>query len=121
MVSRYARQPPNFFPFFLAFLSFPGYQFKFAIIPTRRLHMARRVFLPAVVALLALTQGARADSAFLKAAVTGNPNVKSIDSLTFGPGGLLVLGDGKGAQVVVVDTGDVKAQKWEKTEIKDLA
>ncbi len=51
---------------------------------------------------------------------TGNPNLKSIEALTFGPNGLLVIGDGKGAQIVTIDTGDVSPTSWTKTEILDI-
>jgi len=81
--------------------------------------MARRSFL-AAVAVLALAAAAQAHSPLLKDATTGNPQIKSIEALTFGPGGLLLIGDGKGAQVVAVDTHDTKATAWEKKEIKDI-
>jgi len=80
-----------------------------------------RCFLSAVAALALLAPAARAHSDFLKAATTGDPQVKSIEALTFSPDGLLVIGDGKGAQVVVVDTTHAKGTAWERTEIKDLA
>ncbi len=56
--------------------------------------------------LLASAASARAESPALKNPATGNPTVKGIDVITFGPGGLLLIGDGKGSQLVAVDTGD---------------
>ena len=38
----------------------------------------------------------------------GSPQVKSVTAIAFGPNGTLFLGDGTGAQVVAVDTGDTK-------------
>src|SRR4051794_25368788 len=51
---------------------------------------------------------------------TGNPQLKSIEAITFGPDGLLVLGDGRGAQVVTVQTGDTTPTKWADVKIDDL-
>ncbi|MBI3823037.1 MAG: hypothetical protein HY289_10220 [Planctomycetes bacterium] len=42
----------------------------------------------------------------------GNPKLKSIEKLAFGPDGMLLIGDSKGSQVISVDTGDLKAAKW---------
>src|SRR5262249_18879286 len=39
---------------------------------------------------------------------------------SFGPNGALILGDGKGAQIVAIDTGDTKPTKWDKTDIANL-
>lgn len=38
--------------------------------------------------------------------VTGTPEIKSINALTFGPNGVLFIGDGKSAAVFAVDTKD---------------
>lgn len=48
----------------------------------------------------------------------GNPNIKTIEAIAFGPKGLLLIGGG--AQVVSVETGDVTPSKWSKTEIADI-
>jgi hypothetical protein len=48
----------------------------------------------------------------------GNPKIKTIEAISFGPKGLLLIGGG--AQVVTIDTGDVTPSKWSKTEIADL-
>ena len=65
--------------------------------------------------LLLATSASAADLA------TGNPMVKSIESIAFGPEGLLLIGDGRGAQVIAVHTGDVKPLQWGKVEIADLS
>ncbi len=51
---------------------------------------------------------------------TGNPKVQSVESITFGPDGLLIIGDGKGSQVIAVHTGDVKPETWGKLDGKDI-
>lgn len=52
---------------------------------------------------------------------TGDPQLKSIEAITFGPEGLLLIGDGRGAQVVAVQTGDTTPTKWvATTKIDDL-
>jgi hypothetical protein len=51
---------------------------------------------------------------------TGNPNVQSINSVNFGPEGLLLIGDGKGGQVIAVHTGDTKVIEWGKLDAADL-
>lgn len=56
-------------------------------------------------------------AATLAQADTGNPKLKSIDSLGFGPDGLLLIGDSKGAQVVTIETGDLKETPWTKTDL----
>lgn len=48
----------------------------------------------------------------------GNPKITAIESITFGPDGLLVIGGG--ARVVTVETGDTKSAPWTKTEIANI-
>src|SRR5260370_28731007 len=52
--------------------------------------------------------------------VVGDPGIKSIEAIAFGPDGLLLIGDGKGAQVVAIETGDLKTIQWTKTEIANI-
>lgn len=40
----------------------------------------------------------------------GNPEVKSIDKLTFGPEGILFIGDAKGATIYALDTKDTQSK-----------
>lgn len=47
-----------------------------------------------------------------KSTVTGTPKLQSIDVVSFGPKGALLIGDGRGSQVVAVDTGDTTAKAW---------
>ena len=49
----------------------------------------------------------------------GNPKIKTIDSIAFGPDGLLLIGSG--TRVVTVETGDAKeGAAWNKTEIANI-
>jgi hypothetical protein len=48
----------------------------------------------------------------------GNPNIKAIEAIAFGPDGLLLIGGG--ARVVSVDTGDTKPTAWTKTEVPNI-
>lgn len=68
----------------------------------------RSVWIGAAVLLVAGLFTARADSATLKTSTTGTPKISSIDVIRFGPDGLLLIGDGRGAQVFAVETGDTK-------------
>ena len=48
----------------------------------------------------------------------GNPNIKNIEAIAFGPKGLLLIGGG--ARVVAVQTGDTTPTKWSQTEIAGI-
>jgi hypothetical protein len=53
--------------------------------------------------------------------VTGTPEIKSINALTFGPDGILFIGDGRSATVFAVDTKDVSAvDKPNAVEVKNI-
>jgi hypothetical protein len=86
--------------------------------------MARKtlwvVALAAVVGLLAGGAPAFGQSLIFKSTAVGNPQVKSIDAIAFGPQGTLLIGDSKGQQVVAVQTGDTTARAWSKTEIAQI-
>ena len=62
--------------------------------------MKRSLFLACVV-LVGLSAFARAEE--------GNPKITKIETIAFGPNGLLVIGGN--SQVVTVDTGDTKETK----------
>jgi hypothetical protein len=78
------------------------------------------VVLGAGVALALGVSTAQAQTNSLRNPEQGTPSVKSIDAISFGLDGLLLIGDGKGKQVVAVDTGDTTKIAWTKTEITDL-
>jgi hypothetical protein len=71
-----------------------------------------------VLGLTAAT--ASAQTTVLKDPATGTPELKSIEAIGFAPGGILLVGDGKGRQVVAIDTKDTTVSKWSQTEIKDI-
>src|SRR6516165_10839663 len=71
--------------------------------------MIRRILLTCLVTL-SLAAFAQADQ--------GNPKLKSIEAIRFGPDGLLIIGGG--SEVVTVETGDTKETTWTKTDIADV-
>lgn len=53
--------------------------------------------------------------------VTGAPEIKSISALTFGPDGILFIGDSKSATVFAIDTKDIeKVEKATAIEVKQI-
>jgi hypothetical protein len=70
----------------------------------------KRALSLACLALLGLATSLQAEQ--------GNPNIKNIEAIAFGPKGLLLIGGG--ARVVAVETGDSTPTKWTKTEIADI-
>ncbi len=79
-----------------------------------------RITLAAACALLAAATTVRAvdSDAGLK---TGTPDLKSAGPLTFGPDGILFIGDTQGAAVFAVDTGDHKGDSAVSVNVADLA
>src|SRR2546423_3997626 len=71
--------------------------------------MRTRIFLACVVAL-SVAAFAQADQ--------GNPKLKSIEAIRFGPNGMLIIGGG--ADVVTVETGDTKETTWTTTSIDNV-
>ena len=53
----------------------------------------------------------------IEKASTGSPELKSINVINFAPEGVLLIGDGRGGQIVAVETGDTK---WQTGEFKTL-
>lgn len=52
---------------------------------------------------------------------TGTPAIKSMNALTFGPNGILFVGDGRSATVFAIDTKDVKpVDKADPVEVKNI-
>lgn len=52
--------------------------------------------------------------------VVGNPEIKSINALAFGPDGILFIGDSKSASVFAIDTKDNKAAAAGEVNIKNV-
>jgi len=73
--------------------------------------------LAAVLTLVLIASlGVAADEVFKKSE-NGSPKIQSVDVITFGPDGALLIGDSKGAQVVAIDTKDTKAKPWKAAAI----
>src|SRR5437899_2307958 len=72
-------------------------------------------FLGIAIALLTASAAAPAADSVFKSSTTGAPPLKSIEVIRFGPAGLLLIGDGKGAQIIAVETGDTSG----KASLKD--
>jgi len=71
-----------------------------------------------VCLLAALAQGAEPTASLKK----GTPDLKSAGALAFGPDGILLVGDTKGAALFAIDTGDrAPAAEKHKLQVKDLA
>lgn len=58
--------------------------------------------------LLALSGPAFAGGEVVSSTVKGDPELRSIEVLSFAPEGVLLVGDGRGSQVVALMTGDTK-------------
>ena len=82
-------------------------------------HNVRFGFAFAMTAALAATTARAADpSSSLK---SGTPDVKSAGPLTFGPDGILFVGDTQGAAIFAIDTGDRKPAKAAPIHVTDIA
>jgi len=66
--------------------------------------------------VLASASAGRAEDGLTK----GTPEVKSITSMTFGPKGVLFLGDAAGATIFAIDTGDTKAAGNKELNVEKL-
>jgi len=77
-----------------------------AVFPTHeeRIMMSRL----ALIALI-LTAGSSPAAALVDSLKKGTPALKSISSMTFGPEGILFIGDPVASSIVAIDTGDRKA------------
>src|SRR4051794_12621498 len=80
----------------------------------------KRTPLLGVVALLACAVPALGQTSVLKTTAQGNPGVKSIQAIAFAPGGVLLIGDAQGGQIVAVETGDPTRKRWPTPRIKKL-
>ena len=70
-----------------------------------------------ILLLVANTNRADRSNGFTK----GTPEIKSINSLAFGPAGTLFIGDSKSATIFAVDTKDAGAvEKSDPVDIKNI-
>jgi len=72
------------------------------------------IVIAAVVGLAATTRHVSVREGF----INGSPEIKSISAMTFGPDGILFIGDAKSATVFAIDTKD--AEKTEKAAAVDV-
>lgn len=74
-----------------------------------------KILTAAFLGLLIASSSLPAKPPVFKSSEKGNPKVQSIQAIGFGPGGVLLIGDGVGCQIVAIDTGDhTTAGKWSK-------
>lgn len=79
------------------------------------------LFLSVAIAGLFLFAGTNLSKNNLNGFKTGTPEIKSISALTFGPNGILFIGDSKSASVFAVDTKDgATVSKSAVVEIKGI-
>ena len=52
--------------------------------------------------------------------ITGNPEINSINAMTFGPEGILFIGDSQGAQIIAIDMSTAEKAVNEKVRIPDI-
>jgi hypothetical protein len=75
------------------------------------------IALVALVATASIARGAEPTASLKK----GTPDLKSAGPLAFGPDGILLVGDTKGAALFAIDTGERKAAAGNRAiEVKDL-
>ena len=70
-----------------------------------------RAFVPVFLVLVALAAGSGLVMSAEQEFETGKPALKSMSALTFGPDGILFIGDGKGGAVFAIDLGDTTPRK----------
>lgn len=70
---------------------------------------------------LGFTLTATPDNSLTEDFITGNPEVKSVNALAFGPQGILFIGDSRQAAIIAVDTKDNQAQEApESIDLKNI-
>lgn len=70
----------------------------------------KKHLLATVALLTALAVSSVGNAANLWQLKSGTPDLKSAGNLTFGPDGIIFVGDSKGAAVFAIDTGDAKGK-----------
>src|SRR5471030_614693 len=78
------------------------------------------LFLAAGVIGLLLFAGINRKPALPYGFITGTPEIKSITSLTFGPAGVLFIGDSQNATVFAMDTKDTKKATAKPYELQNI-
>src|SRR5262245_9936909 len=94
---------------------------QFVTDPTRRRStMIRTNWLVGAACIALLTANAAGAATAIKTSTTGTPKLQSIDVIRFAPEGVLLIGDGKGSQIVAVDTKDTQARPALKNAIDKI-
>ncbi len=78
----------------------------------------RKLILTLLVGLFCLPSFA--NDSLTKNFTTGNPEIGSINAMTFGPEGILFLGDSQNSQIVAVDMSSAKKATNKKLYLKDI-
>ena len=74
--------------------------------------MKSKVFVAATaIVLFELGNVNEAADRVIETAANGSPGLRSINVLSFAPQGVLLVGDGAGAQIVAIETGDTQPSK----------
>ena len=80
-----------------------------------------KYFLLTLLSFCMMSSSARAnDSELKKNFVTGDPAISSISALTFGPEGILFIGDSDAAQIVAVDLSSHEAVDNSKVTLENV-
>ena len=69
-------------------------------------------WLTLTVLLCVVAHQASAESPIIRAGAQGNPGLKSIDTLSFAPGGVMLVGDGTSSRIVAIETNSMKQQPF---------
>lgn len=83
--------------------------------------MTRFPLYAALVGLALLGSPAARGETVVKQFVTGTPQLKAIDVIRFGPQGLLLIGDGRGAQLLAIATGDTEPKPALKAPVEQIS
>lgn len=70
----------------------------------------------AVVSLL----GATTHAQVIQKSAQGQPEIKTINAISFAPQGVLLVGDGRGSQIVAIETGDAEKAGGLKKKIENI-
>jgi len=75
-------------------------------------------YLWAALAVAVAASGASAADKVFAKTENGTPKIQSIETIAFGPDGVLLIGDGKGAQLIAIDTKDTTAKPFKAAAIE---
>jgi hypothetical protein len=78
----------------------------------------RKLIITLITGLLCIPM--MANNSLTKNFTTGNPEIGSINTMTFGPKGILFLGDSKNSQIVAIDMSSAKKAVNKKMYIEDI-